>query len=224
MLEAYRRYAEFSGRSRREELWWYLLASVLLTFAAIMVDVVLFDGADTLSFSGVSGPVYLLFVVLNFVPGLAVQVRRLHDTGKSGWWWLLVLVPFVNLYVLFVLLFQPGQGGPNAYGPAPTPGSAPAQAPPPLAAAIHSAQPKVTPAVVQPEAPPTPAPAAESSPTTPPPLPPPLPPRQTAPAAESAPSVDATLERLEQLSRLKLAGVLTDEELAVQKARILGTK
>lgn len=230
MLEAYRRYAEFSGRSRREELWWYLLASVLMALAAIMVDVALFDGADTLSFAGVSGPVYLLFAVLNFVPGLAVQVRRLHDTGKSGWWWLLVLVPFINLYVLFVMLFQPGQDGPNAYGPSrapePAPGNPPAAAPPPLPAALHAAapEPEARAPVIQPQAPPTPASNAGNALIAPPPLPPPLPPRQLATAAPSAPSLDATLERLEQLARLKAAGVLTDEELAAQKARILGTK
>jgi uncharacterized membrane protein YhaH (DUF805 family) len=115
-VTALKRYAVFSGRAGRPEYWWfaliYLLASVVLTFV---------DGiTGTLNLELGIGLLSGLFALALFLPALAVTVRRLHDTDRSGWWVLLALVPVVGVIVLLVFLVLPG-GGPNRHGDAPAP-------------------------------------------------------------------------------------------------------
>jgi len=91
------KYADFSGRAPRPELWWYVLAVVV---AFIVVSVV--EGIVGLRgmVMGVYGPLTLLLWLATLVPSLAVGVRRLHDTGRSGWWILLPVLPYVLAIVL----------------------------------------------------------------------------------------------------------------------------
>lgn len=101
-------YANFNGRARRSEFWWFVLFNVLLSAVVSII------GAA--AHTSVLG--YIVGLAL-LVPGLAVSVRRLHDTGRSGWWVLIDLVPFVGWIVLVVFCVQDSQPGANAYGPSP---------------------------------------------------------------------------------------------------------
>ena len=104
---AFHHYAGFTGRARRSEYWYFALFTVLVYVAASVVDAVL--GIPVLT---------LLAVLALLVPTLAVSVRRLHDTGRSGWWMLLSLVPFGGI-VLLVFDCLDSEPGPNRFGPSP---------------------------------------------------------------------------------------------------------
>jgi uncharacterized membrane protein YhaH (DUF805 family) len=104
-----RRYAQFVGRAGRAEFWWFVLASFIISAVLNLLG----QASDVLY---VLGFVYSLAVL---VPSIAVGVRRLHDTGRSGWWILIGLVPLVGLIVLIVFFAGQGHPGPNQYGPPP---------------------------------------------------------------------------------------------------------
>ncbi len=129
--------ATFSGRASRSEYWWYQLfcfiVAMVCTAAGLALGA-LFGGAaamlggDSALVLGVAGfyigfrigEVILLFFALGtLVPSIAVAVRRLHDSGRSGWWYLLSFVPFVGGIVLLIFMLLEGQPGENKYGPAP---------------------------------------------------------------------------------------------------------
>ncbi|MFW6277750.1 MAG: DUF805 domain-containing protein, partial [Prolixibacteraceae bacterium] len=109
------KYAVFNGRAGRKEYWMFFLFNMLFGFAAIVLDN-LFGIAF---FGNFYGPLYLLYMLAVLIPALAVAVRRLHDTGKSGWWILISLVPFVGWIVVLILLAMEGEPGDNEYGPDP---------------------------------------------------------------------------------------------------------
>ena len=105
-------YTNFTGRARRAEFWWYFLANLIISIVFNIVDAVLGTGMG--AGLGVIGFIYSLAVI---VPGIAVGVRRLHDTDKSGWWMLLVFIPLVGIIVLIVFWATDAPPGPNKYGP-----------------------------------------------------------------------------------------------------------
>lgn len=125
MLLPYRRYAEFSGRSRRKEYWMFALFQILVSIA---IGIVLgrpsyesyggMVGFSTM-FAGPGAMVQNLFGLVSFIPSLAVAVRRLHDQDKSGWLLLLVFIPILGWFALFVLMCLDGTRGPNRFGPDP---------------------------------------------------------------------------------------------------------
>ena len=100
-------YADFDGRATRQEFWMYVLfyigAAIVASIAGEVLHVKLLDE--------------LLMVVL-ILPSLAIGARRLHDTGKSGWWQLISLIPFIGGIILLILFVFKGEEGPNKYGPA----------------------------------------------------------------------------------------------------------
>ena len=102
-------YANFSGRARRSAYWYWTLFAVLASIAANIIDAVL--GSAPL-FSAVVGLGLLL-------PGLAVSVRRLHDTNRSGWWILIALIPLIGFIVLIVFYVQDSEPTENRFGPPP---------------------------------------------------------------------------------------------------------
>jgi uncharacterized membrane protein YhaH (DUF805 family) len=104
-------YANFSGRARRAEFWWYFLANFIISIIFNIIDAVIGSGMG--GGIGVIGLIYSLAVL---VPGLAVAVRRLHDTGKSGWWLLIALIPLVGIIVLIVFWATDSTPGANDYG------------------------------------------------------------------------------------------------------------
>lgn len=108
-LKALKQYADFNGRARRQEYWMFALFNLLFYLVAAVIDLLL---ANALGFSFV----YILYALFVFIPGLAVGVRRLHDTGKSGWMLLIALIPFIGSIWLIVLMATDGTPGENEYG------------------------------------------------------------------------------------------------------------
>ena len=116
-------YVTFSGRARRSEFWFWTLFAVIVIFVAAVLDGILFPGtmhtqmADGVaSFESTGGPVSALASLGMFLPGLAMQVRRLHDLDRSGWWVLLVFIPVIGIIVLFIWWCTQGTRGPNRFG------------------------------------------------------------------------------------------------------------
>jgi uncharacterized membrane protein YhaH (DUF805 family) len=104
-------YANFTGRARRAEFWWYVLANFIISIIFNIIDAVIGSGMG--GGIGVIGLIYSLAVL---VPGLAVAVRRLHDTNKSGWWLLIALIPLVGIIVLIVFWATDSTPGANDHG------------------------------------------------------------------------------------------------------------
>lgn len=102
-----RKYATFTGRARRKEFWYFVLASAIL-------------GAIAEKIYGGEGMMSNFLEMLLFVPGVAVAVRRLHDTGRSGWWVLLAPTG-IGTILLFFFMVQEGDAYANEYGPDPKP-------------------------------------------------------------------------------------------------------
>ncbi|WP_312185486.1 DUF805 domain-containing protein [Sphingobacterium sp.] len=110
-------YANFEGRARRKEYWMFMLAQFVLFLALSIVGGIFYAISSTLG-GLIFGIISLLSLAL-IIPGLAVTVRRLHDTNKSGWFILVSLIPFVGgLYLLYLEILE-GDKGPNQYGPDP---------------------------------------------------------------------------------------------------------
>ena len=120
-IAALRKYAVFRGRARRKEYWIFQL--ILYTF--FLGGLLLYPLFERLpaSVEEQFGDIYLLILYTYFaamlLPGLAVTIRRLHDTGRSGWWYLISLVPYIGEFVLLIFLLQDSQYGDNKYGPNP---------------------------------------------------------------------------------------------------------
>ena len=132
MILPLKRYVDFKGRSRRKEFWMFFLFTLIVSFAAGMIDVALGygtattysgDGSVGASFNS-SGPVGLLVMLMLFLPSLAVAVRRLHDTDRSGWWILIALIPLIGWIVLLVFYCTEGTRGDNRFGADPKAGEA----------------------------------------------------------------------------------------------------
>lgn len=116
-------YAQFGGRARRAEYWWFVLFSVLVGVATSILDIALgtdFEGSVTSS-----GLFSLIANLALLLPSLAVAVRRLHDIDRSGWWVLIALIPIIGVIVLLVFFVQDGTPGPNRFGPSPKRQAAP---------------------------------------------------------------------------------------------------
>jgi len=118
-IGVWRKYAVFTGRARRQEYWMFFLINLGILIALGIVDAAV--GTRTRAGFGVLTGIYDLAI---FIPSLAVAVRRLHDTDKSGWWVLIGLVPAVGWIILLVLLALDGTHGPNRFGPDPKTGEA----------------------------------------------------------------------------------------------------
>jgi uncharacterized membrane protein YhaH (DUF805 family) len=106
------KYVDFSGRARRSEYWWFFLFSVIVGIVAGIID-----GIIKTPILGILCGLALL------LPGLAVSIRRLHDTSKVGWWLLIDLIPCVGFIVLLIF-FVTDSHGDNQYGPSPKGGGA----------------------------------------------------------------------------------------------------
>lgn len=108
-LAVLKNYAGFSGRARRMEYWMFTLFNAVIIAVLDLIGMAVRAGTYL-------GGLYSLAVL---IPSLAVAVRRLHDTGKSGWWVLIAIVPLIGWIVLLVFMVLPGDRGDNAHGPDP---------------------------------------------------------------------------------------------------------
>ena len=99
-------YANFTGRARRAEFWWYALANFIVSVVLNLLQA--------------AASIFVVLVVIYglavLIPGIAVGIRRLHDTGKTGWWLLIVLIPLVGIIVLIVFWATDSTPGANDYG------------------------------------------------------------------------------------------------------------
>ncbi len=107
-FEVLKKYAVFSGRARRKEYWMFLLFNIIIVIALGVIETIV----------GTNSVIALFYTLAILLPGLAVTVRRLHDTGKSGWWLLIGIVPLIGIVIL-VFMVQDSQAGDNQYGPNP---------------------------------------------------------------------------------------------------------
>lgn len=114
-LLALRRYAEFRSRSNRSEYWYFALFNLLFAAVAITLDQLLGITYPNVWY----GYIYTAYALTILIPQLAVSIRRLHDTNRSGWFMLLALIPFVGAIWLLVLFATKGTQGENQYGPDP---------------------------------------------------------------------------------------------------------
>lgn len=110
-------FATFSGRAPRSEYWWFVFMHFIITIFAVVGDLYLFDPSVPPSlnpFAYFTG----FWLIVTFIPGLAVSIRRLHDAGYSGLWYLLNFVPF-GWIAVFIMMVLPSEHGANIYGPPP---------------------------------------------------------------------------------------------------------
>ena len=110
-LKVLKNYVGFEGRARRTEYWMFFLFNIIIAIVLGIVDGVV--GTRTSGGFGILGGLYSLAVLL---PGIAVGIRRLHDTDKSGWWMLIGFVPLIGAIVLIIFFATEGNGGSNQYG------------------------------------------------------------------------------------------------------------
>jgi uncharacterized membrane protein YhaH (DUF805 family) len=105
-LDALRAYATFTGRATRKQFWMFVLVNVIISVVLNILASMLGSWVGVISF---------LYSLAVLVPSIAISVRRLHDTDRSGWWLLIALVPFVGAIVLLVFYIMKGTEGPNQY-------------------------------------------------------------------------------------------------------------
>lgn len=110
-----KKYATFSGRAQRAEYWFFVLFYILIFIGLTIIDSVTGTLNPWYGFGLLGG----LFALSMLIPSIAVGVRRLHDTGRSGWWMLLALVPLIGGIILLVFFCLDSQPGDNAHGPNP---------------------------------------------------------------------------------------------------------
>jgi len=111
-LDVLKKYAVFSGRARRQEYWMYTLFNIIISVVLVIIDGIV----------GAQGIIVVLYCLAVLVPGLAVSIRRLHDTNHSGWWLLISFVPLIGAIILLVFLVTDSQQGDNQYGANPKAG------------------------------------------------------------------------------------------------------
>ena len=116
----FKKYATFAGRARRMEYWMFMLVCALVVMAAfVLISLVGFFIHDSRATGYAAMAVYFLLVVFSLVvilPTLAVSVRRLHDTGRCGWWWFINFVPIAGPLVFLVFMLLDSEAGENPYG------------------------------------------------------------------------------------------------------------
>lgn len=133
-----KRYTQFSDRASRAEFWWFTLIHTMIAFLLLSIDInmgnifaITKDG-NIIQLSGsmaevannpdviqVFGKLFMGYLIITMLPNLAVSIRRLHDTGKSGWLILVSLIPAIGLLIIIVLFALPSEPQANRYGPHP---------------------------------------------------------------------------------------------------------
>jgi len=111
-LEVLKKYATFSGRARRSEYWYFVLFNFIFMLVAMGLDNLLGTTVSVLPY----GYFYFALALAVLIPGLAVFVRRMHDIGKSGWWYFIAFIPLVGAIWLLILCCTEGVSGDNEYG------------------------------------------------------------------------------------------------------------
>lgn len=110
----FEKYAKFSGRASRREYWWFTLFNIIICCITIFLDIKIQNNLDDYMF-------YLtaIYFVLIFIPMLALQIRRLHDIGCSGWFELIIFIPSIGSLILLIMHCLPSESGNNKFGAQP---------------------------------------------------------------------------------------------------------
>jgi uncharacterized membrane protein YhaH (DUF805 family) len=119
-IEVLRKYAVFGGRARRMEYWMFNLLNLIIAWLITFIEIT----AGLADSMGEFGPLSWLYMLALIVPHIAVTVRRLHDTDRSGWWNFIILVPLIGVIVLVVFMAQDSKPGENRFGVNPKEASA----------------------------------------------------------------------------------------------------
>jgi uncharacterized membrane protein YhaH (DUF805 family) len=114
-FNAYKRYADFNGRARRKEYWMFYLFYMITLIILSFIDGFLGAYSTESGMGLLSG----IFLLVSIVPYIALTTRRLHDTNRSGWWQLIILIPIIGPIVLLVFLVLKATEGENRFGPDP---------------------------------------------------------------------------------------------------------
>jgi len=108
-------YADFDGRARRSEYWYFLLFNIVIMIPLYIVGII-GAASETLILSILGFGLYGLVALALIIPSIAVVVRRLHDTGRSGWYYLMAFIPLVGGIILIVFLVEDSKPGSNKWG------------------------------------------------------------------------------------------------------------
>ncbi len=108
-LEVLKQYAVFEGRSRRTEFWLFMLFHLIIFLVLRIID----------GMAGTAGMISTVYILAVLLPAIAVSVRRLHDTDRSGWWLLATFFPFLGVFVLLLFMAQDSDPKSNQYGSCP---------------------------------------------------------------------------------------------------------
>ncbi|MBP6282317.1 MAG: DUF805 domain-containing protein [Leptotrichiaceae bacterium] len=98
--EGFKKYATFSGRATRSEYWYFSLIAIIIVIVLAVIDGILGTYNEDTEIGLISG----IFSLVIFIPSLAIMVRRLHDTNRSGWWYFIILIPIIGAIALLVFL------------------------------------------------------------------------------------------------------------------------
>ncbi len=113
-ISAMRKYATFSGRAPRKEYWMFTLIYIIIAIVGAVLDAFIFGlGVESV---GVLGGIIALG---HIIPSIAVGVRRLHDTNRSGWWYFIIFIPLIGILVMLYWMIKASDPGDNQYGPNP---------------------------------------------------------------------------------------------------------
>jgi len=110
-----KKYAVFEGRARRKEYWYFFLFNIMIMLGLVILDALVFQTSADQKF----GPLISIYSLAVLIPTFAVQIRRLHDIGRTGWWLLLSLLPIIGSIVLIIFYCTDSEPGTNLYGPNP---------------------------------------------------------------------------------------------------------
>lgn len=132
-LAVLKKYAVFDGRARRKEYWYFVLFNFLIALGLLIAGAIIgatLTGTDSAAFPVITLVPVSLYGLAMIIPSIAVTVRRLHDIGFSGWWYLITLIPGGSV-VLFIFSLLDTKPGSNQYGPDPKASERSASAVPP---------------------------------------------------------------------------------------------
>ena len=117
---AFRKYATFKGRASQSEFWFFTLGNLVVIFSLFTLarSIGVEPSGDTNGIGTILGLAVFAWYLVSFLPALGLLVRRLHDTGHSGWFYWIVLIPLIGAIILLMSLAKKGDVDSNQYGPA----------------------------------------------------------------------------------------------------------